>query len=94
MLRDFDNETKFSEHIDLVVCWKASGRFTRKLLLKPFLLGGAGNERVFYGSTHQAFLVGQFAQPVFEVVILEDLINYLRDPEGEQARQKVKYEMT
>lgn len=33
------------------------------------------------------------ARPIFEVVILEDLYNFLLDPENEMAKQKVKYKI-
>jgi hypothetical protein len=92
LLRDLDSGIKFAEHISLVVCWQASGYFSRKIFLKPFLLEELSNNRIFFGSTHSAYFIGQSSKPVFEVVILEDLYNFLLNPEEERARQKVKYE--
>lgn len=46
-----------------------------------------------FGSTHNAYFIGQYARPIFEVVILEDLYNFLLDPESEMAKQKIKYEI-
>lgn len=93
LVRDIDAEKKFAEHISLVVCWKASGDYAKKLLLKPFLIGDSGGSRLYFGSTHNAYFIGQYARPVFEVVILEDLCNFLLDPDSEMAKQKVRYEV-
>jgi hypothetical protein len=37
--------------------------------------------------------ISQYARPICEVVILEDLYNFLLDPESEMAKQKIKYEI-
>ena len=93
ILDDFSAERKFEEQIDLVVCWTTSQESTENIILKPFLIDNAGNNRHFYGSTHSAYVIGQLTRPVFEVLILEDLIRFLKDPKQEKARQKLKYEI-
>lgn len=92
LIEDFDKEIKFCEHVDLVVCWKASGKYSNKLMLKSLLLEDEGNVRINYGSTHNAFYLGQQQSPVFEVVILEDLCNYISDPDKEISHQKNVYQ--
>lgn len=93
LIRDFDAGVKFPEHVDLVVCWQATGTFKRKLMLQSLLLGDAGDSRVYFGATHKAYMQGEFARSVFEVIILEDLYNFLLDPEAENARQRTRYEL-
>ncbi len=90
LIRDFDRDIKFPKHIDFVVCWKASKSFKEKYFLNSLLIGDEGSSRVIYGATHQAYAEGA-RQVEFEVLILEDLLNYLQDPESEEARQKQRY---
>jgi Histidine kinase-, DNA gyrase B-, and HSP90-like ATPase len=91
LVADFEKDIKFLSQVDLAVCWKASGKFSSMLELKPLLIGNGGNDRIYFGSTHAAYrLVGGNGME-FEVVILEDLINYLLQPENEEANQKVSY---
>lgn len=92
ILDDFDKEIKFYNHIDFVVCWKASGKYKEQLSLKPLLPAYEGNIREFYGSTHQAFMPGR-ETPVFEVCVLEELFQYLFDPEKAIADQLSKYHL-
>jgi hypothetical protein len=90
LISDFDKEIKFPKHIDFVVCWKATKAFKEKFFLNSILVGDEGNVRQIYGATHQAFSDGN-PQPHFEVLILDDLLRFLRDPESEEARQKQVY---
>ncbi len=94
LIVEFDKEEKHPEHIDLVVCWKASGGYSKKLMLAPLLIENEGNSRIFFGSTHNAFLLGQYIKPIFEVVIMEDLCTYLLNPADEILRQKTQYKLT
>jgi hypothetical protein len=43
-----------------------------------------------FGATHQAFSTGS-QDPAFEILVLEDLLNWLQDPSSEEARQKLAY---
>lgn len=91
LVEDVQKEEKFLKHLDLVVCWRATGGYESMLELKPLLVGEAAYDRVFFGSTHAAYRVAGASEPEFEVVILEDLLNYLLDPATEEARQKTLY---
>jgi hypothetical protein len=91
LIRDFSTEVKFATHINLVVCWKATKQFREKYFLSSLLVGDEGSSRTVYGATHQAYPEGGGAQPHFEVLILDDLLRYLQDPEVEEARQKSVY---
>lgn len=90
ILDDFDKEIKFYDHVDLVVCWTAGGKYREQLSLKPILPEHEGNVREFYASTHQAFIPGR-ERPVFEVCVLKELLDFLGDKEEAIAMQLAKY---
>lgn len=90
LIGDFEKEEKYAKHVDLVVCWQASKGYREKFFLNSLLVGDEGTSRHFFGSTHQAYPIGgQNAE--FEVMILDDLLKYIADPVGEEARQKAEY---
>ncbi|WP_188054309.1 ATP-binding protein [Sphingosinithalassobacter sp. CS137] len=91
LIREFLSEAKYAKHINLVVCWSAEKQWREKYFLNSLLVGDEGGARLAYGATHQAFPDSGGSQPDFEVLILEDLINFLVNPVEEQARQKSKY---
>jgi hypothetical protein len=90
LIADFEKEEKFVKHIDFVVCWSAGRAYKQRFTLDPLLVGDEGSTRQIYGSTHKAYTDGS-SSPVFEVLVLEDLIRWLQDPQVEEARQKQTY---
>ncbi len=90
LIRDLSSDIKYAKHINLVVCWKATKQYKERYYLSSLLVGDEGTSRLTFGATHLAFPDGG-QQPEFEVLILEDLINYLQDPTEEESRQKLKY---
>jgi hypothetical protein len=90
LIRDFDKEEKFAQQIDFVVCWNVGNNYREKIYLQSLLIGDEGSTRQIYGATHQAFIVGS-TQPSFEIIVLEDLLNWLRAPADEEAHQKRAY---
>jgi hypothetical protein len=92
ILNDITKEKKYFEHLNLVVCWKATGDYTKNLILKSLLLENEGNVRTIYGSTHVGYLPGLYSNHKIEVIVLEELISYILHPEHEIANQKSKYD--
>lgn len=90
LIRDFDKEEKFAKHIDLVVCWTVGSAYREKYYLQSLLVGDEGSSRNIYGATHQAFPVSS-NQPEFELIVLDDLLRWIRDSTDEEARQKRVY---
>jgi len=90
LVDDFENEEKFAKQIDLVVCWNAGTTFKSKFYLQTLLVADEGSGRQIFGSTHQAFATGS-QEPAFELIVLEDLLNWLQDSSSEEARQKLAY---
>ena len=91
IISDFDKEIKFEKQINVVVCWQADKKYKERFYLESLLIGDEGLSREIFGSTHQAFAVGSQSQPSFEVIVLEDLLNWIQDPQDEEARQKRLY---
>jgi Histidine kinase-, DNA gyrase B-, and HSP90-like ATPase len=91
LVADFEKEGKFSKHVDFVVCWSAGEHYKERFYLQPLLVGDEGSSRQIFGATHQVFSVGAQEHPAFELLILDDLIAWLQDPAGEEARQKTRY---
>lgn len=90
LVSDFEKEVKFPKQVDFVVCWKAGVQFRKKFYLQSLLVGDEGTTREIFGSTHIVLEDGGGGVK-FEVLILEDLLNFIRDPIGEEARQKTFY---
>lgn len=90
LVYDIDKEIKFTQHINLVVCWTATGSYKEKFFLNPLLVGEEGADRKVFCATHQAFSEGG-SELRFEVIILKDLLSYLQNPQEEEARQKTIY---
>jgi hypothetical protein len=90
LVDDFEKEEKFSKQIDLVVCWSLGSSYKSKFYLQPLLVGDEGSSRQIFGATHQAFSTGS-QDAAFEILVLEDLLNWLQDPSSEEARQKLAY---
>lgn len=90
LIADFDKEEKFIKHIDFVVCWNAGRAYKERFFLEPLLVGDEGSTRQIFGSTHKVYS-DESSSPVFELLILEDLLNWFQDPAVEEARQKQAY---
>jgi hypothetical protein len=90
LLRDFTKRDKFINQIDFVVCWNAPLIYNYSITFQPLLVENEGSRRTIFGATHVAYVPGN-QEPVFEVLVLEDLINFLIDKESEINRQKVLY---
>jgi Histidine kinase-, DNA gyrase B-, and HSP90-like ATPase len=91
IVRDFNRDIKFIKHIDLVVCWTAGNTHQELISLQPYFVGNSGAARQVYGATHAAYRVGGGDEPLFEVIVLKDLLAYLLDPAAEEARQRSRY---
>jgi hypothetical protein len=90
LIADFEKEEKFVKHVDFVVCWNAGKSYQQKFMLDPLLVGDEGSTRHIFGSTHKAYS-DTSPTPIFEVLILEDLIRWFKDPLAEEARQSQAY---
>lgn len=88
LVRDFEKEEKDAGNIDLLVCWSIDPD-AAKLDLRSYLIGDAGEDRLFFGATHKAIRPEENA--AFEVLCLSDLLSFCTDREAEEIRQKDRY---
>jgi hypothetical protein len=92
LVADIDKEIKFEKQIDFVVCWQIGHKYKERFYLQSLLVGDEGSSRDIFGATHQAFAVGSQSQPSFEILVLEDFLNWIKDPTSEEARQSQMYQ--
>jgi hypothetical protein len=90
LIANLEKEEKFTKHIDLVVCWTAGKAYKQRFLLESLLVGDEGSTRQIFGSSHKAY-PDDSNVPAFEILVLEDLVEWFKDPASEEARQKQKY---
>lgn len=90
LIGEFDKDLKRPEHIDMLVAWEAGTAWKERYDVTSFLLPENIHLRTFHGVTHQ-FKNTVTGQHAFYAIILEDLVNYLMDPEKEQQRQELLY---
>jgi hypothetical protein len=90
LIDDFEQENKSPEHVSLVVCWTTSKRYKDRFFFRSLLVGDEGSERICFGATHAA-LSDTAQDRRFEIIILRDLLSYIRNPQEEEARQKEFY---
>ena len=91
LFRDFDSSIKFSKHVDFVVCWKASLQVKNGFSIHSYLVDDQGVRRIMFGATHRLEQAG--SGHYIEVIVLEELLNYLANPAAEVGHQKVKYSL-
>ena len=91
LVRDFRAEEKFSNEIDLVVCWDVNVEDMGNFIFRPLLLSDEGANRRFFGATHKVFVESD-STPVFEIIVLKHLLRFLTDPVNERANQTVLFE--
>lgn len=88
LIGDFDKELKQVGDIRLLVCWNIGSKTKAEFSLRPYLCGDEGATRQIFGATHAAY---QDRELRFDIIALQDLLNYLRDPEGESVKQRQMY---
>ena len=89
LMSDITTGEKKAGDIDLVVAWEPGDDYKKFFSISSLLSFQGQEDRSFHGVTH--ILSDEHGNQVMEVILLEDLIGYLNDPETEGLRQ-VKYQ--
>ncbi|MFC1583792.1 hypothetical protein ACFL4U_03810 [Candidatus Neomarinimicrobiota bacterium] len=90
LIEDVVNRHKYHEHIDLVVAWCCSNMTNlHDVQLVSLLDDDRGKDRrQFYGSTHRVLRLGT-SDPVYEVILLCDLLEYLRVQDNDNGNSPI-----
>ena len=88
LIADFGKELKHKSDVRLLVCWSIGAKTRAEFALRPYLAGDEGSTRQIFGTTHSAY---QDRELRFDIIALQDLLAFVRDPAGESARQRQLY---
>ncbi|MEA4893999.1 MAG: hypothetical protein VB064_01920 [Oscillospiraceae bacterium] len=92
LIQDFDNEDKHPKDLGLVVVWTmGKGRWKERFQAISYLLPDYRNRRPYHGLTHEMFDGASSNQRVFYCIVLEELIQYLNDPQKYYDEYSAQY---
>ncbi len=86
LIEELSQQDKDAKALDLVVAWERGTKWTEIYSLTSYLTSANIRHREFHGYTHR-FADMMSGNPVFNAIILKDLISYLNDPSAEEKRQ-------
>jgi hypothetical protein len=90
LIEDFSRDIKFQKHVDLIVAWQMGELWKESYQVIPLLHHQHIHDREFHGVTHE-FVDDRTGAHVFYGIILEELIEYLHDPQGILGKLYNKY---
>lgn len=89
LIREFENEEKKENEINLVICWEIGELWKKSHQVTSLINIENLHHREFHGLTH---IFNSGSNKMYGI-ILSELIAYLNDFEGVQAEQKSKYSL-
>lgn len=91
LIQDFQTDKKKERDLELVVAWELGEDWRNRYNITPLLHDDYRHQRTVHGSTH---IINHqtTGEPIFPVIILSELINYLNDPDSAQKYQEDTYE--
>jgi len=89
LVEDIEKEEKDEKQINLVVAWTMGETAAMKYDVLSTLFLPNMQHRSFHGQTHK---ISSNGVHVFDAIILDELIDYINDPEGVQQHQEETYE--
>jgi len=87
LIEEFNNGTKNPNDVGLAVVWQMGDKWKGYFDVVSYLDDRNLHHRQFHGFTH-AFVHAVSGTPAFQVIVLEELISYLQDPQKESEHQK------
>ncbi len=82
LIQDFDNEDKHPKDLGMVVVWTmGKGRWKERFQAISYLLPNYRSRRPYHGITHEMFDETSSNQRTFFCIVLEELIQFLNDPQ-------------
>lgn len=91
LVEDFDEQNKNLKDVDLCVAWETGALYKERYGITSLLIPENSDQRQFHGVTY--ILTDLDAgNKLCELIILDELIDYLNDQAGTAEKQRVKYE--
>lgn len=90
LFEEFGTGEKRADDIGLVVTWQLGEKWQENFGITSYLDPDTQHHRPFHGYTH-SFTHLMSGYSAFEAIVIEDLINYLINPEQEKKRQRELY---
>ncbi|MGB3401959.1 MAG: hypothetical protein WBA77_04650 [Microcoleaceae cyanobacterium] len=91
LVEDIGTGTKKSKEINLVVVWETGEQWKKNYRITTILHEDYLNERDYHGVTHKMSNCDTLGDSM-DLIVLEELIEYLNDPQSTQDKQLKKYE--
>lgn len=91
LVEDIGTGTKKSKDINLVVVWETGEEWKKNYQITTILHEDYLDYRYYHGVTHKMSNFDTSGDEI-EIIVLQELIEYLNDPESTQEKQLKKYE--
>lgn len=91
LIEDFDTHDKNVNDVDLCVCWETGSTYQERYGITSLLIPENSDQRQFHGVTHVLTDLENGAK-LCDLIVLEELIEALNEPEANGERQRSKYE--
>lgn len=88
LIEELSQQDKDAKALDLVVAWERGLKWNEVYSMTSYLTSENIRHREFHGYTHR-FSDMMSGNPVFNAIILKDLVSYLNDPIAEERRQEL-----
>ena len=91
LVEDFDNQEKNINDVSLCIVWETGENFVERYGITSYLIPENWDQRQYHGVTHVLTDIESGAK-FCDLIVLEELIDFLNDPDGQAAVQREKYE--
>lgn len=91
LIEDFDSQDKNIKDIDLCIAWSTGEHYKERYGITSLLIPENVDQRQYHGVTHVLTDIETGAKSI-DLIILEELLAHLNDPEGSAETQRAKYE--
>lgn len=91
LIEDFDSQDKNIRDVNLCVAWCTGGQYRDRYGITSLLIPENADQREYHGVTHILTDV-ETGSKYCGLIIIEELIEYLNEPEESARRQRLKYD--
>lgn len=91
LIEDFEGQDKNIKDIDLCVVWDTGDMYRERYGITSILIPENADQRQYHGVTHMLTDLETGAK-YCDLIVLEELIEYLNDPADAAVKQRAKYE--